>query len=37
VADFLNRYYAVLPNKPQEWLAMVEQLTARKSVALLPL
>ncbi|MDT9720206.1 GNAT family N-acetyltransferase [Paenibacillus sp. ClWae2A] len=37
VADFLNRYYAVLPNKPQEWLAMVEQLTTRKSVALLPL
>ncbi|PWK04995.1 GNAT family acetyltransferase [Tumebacillus permanentifrigoris] len=35
VATFLKTYYAVLPEKPQEWYAMVEQLEARESVTLL--
>ncbi|PLR78447.1 GNAT family acetyltransferase [Bacillus sp. V3-13] len=37
VVDFLKNYYAVLPNKPTEWLNMVEQLEKQESVSLLPL
>jgi hypothetical protein len=36
-ATFLKTYYAVQPEKPQEWYAMVEQLEARETVALLPI
>ncbi|UQZ34291.1 GNAT family acetyltransferase [Paenibacillus sp. PK3_47] len=37
VADFLTRYYAVLEDKPEAWLAMVEQLRAADKLTLLPL
>lgn len=37
VAAFLRRYYAVLPNKPAQWEAMVASLDGRQSLALLPL
>ncbi|WP_166246215.1 GNAT family N-acetyltransferase [Paenibacillus turpanensis] len=39
VADFLTRYYAVLDQKPQAWLEMVEGLRARGNtgIPLLPL
>jgi len=37
VVDFLTRYYAVLPNKPEAWLAMIEDLRKRDKVALLPI
>ncbi|PLR80910.1 GNAT family acetyltransferase [Bacillus canaveralius] len=37
VVDFLKNYYTVLPNKPSEWLNMVEQLERQESVLLLPL
>ncbi len=37
IVDFLKDYYAVLPNKPQEWLQMIEDLQARETVKLLPL
>ncbi|PLR83364.1 GNAT family acetyltransferase [Bacillus sp. V33-4] len=37
VVDFLKNYYTVLPNKPSEWLNMVEQLERQESVPLLPL
>lgn len=36
IVKFLRRYYSVLPNKPKEWLEMIEQLEAKNSVALLP-
>lgn len=37
VVTFLKRYYAVLPQKPQAWLDMVEELSGKKTVELLPL
>ncbi|SOC05513.1 hypothetical protein SAMN05880501_10473 [Ureibacillus xyleni] len=37
VVDFLKDYYAILPNKPQEWLQMIENLEAKDKVKLLPL
>lgn len=37
IVTFLKRYYAVLPQKPQAWLDMVESLSARKTVELLPI
>ncbi|WP_409300998.1 GNAT family N-acetyltransferase [Peribacillus sp. SCS-155] len=37
VVDFLTNYYNVLPEKPQEWLAMVEGLKQKEAVSLLPL
>ncbi|KEO81603.1 GNAT family N-acetyltransferase [Tumebacillus flagellatus] len=35
VAQFLKTYYSALPEKPQEWYAMVEKLDSRESVSLL--
>lgn len=37
VADFLTTYYTVLPEKPQEWHAMVERLQSMDEVPLRPL
>ncbi|OCA83320.1 GNAT family acetyltransferase [Bacillus sp. FJAT-27225] len=37
VADFLTTYYTVLPNKPPEWLGMIDRLRKKDRVALLPL
>ncbi|WP_152393607.1 GNAT family N-acetyltransferase [Paenibacillus guangzhouensis] len=37
IVDFLSWYYAVLPNKPQAWLDMVDQLKQTPEVALRPL
>lgn len=37
IVSFLKRYYAVLPNRPQSWYAMVERLEGLDEVALLPL
>jgi len=37
VADFLTRYYSVLPDKPKAWEDMVAGLRTWESVALLPL
>ncbi|MFD2371678.1 GNAT family N-acetyltransferase [Brevibacillus sp. GCM10020057] len=37
IVTFLQRYYAVLPQKPQAWLDMVASLSARKTVELLPI
>jgi hypothetical protein len=37
VADFLTRYYAVLADKPEAWMSMVEELKSRDTVSLLPL
>lgn len=37
IVDFLKNYYSVLPNKPQEWLQMIEALQAKETVKLLPL
>ncbi|UQZ84126.1 hypothetical protein SK3146_03359 [Paenibacillus konkukensis] len=37
IAAFLERYYAVLPNKPQAWYDMVAQLKQLEQVRLLPL
>ncbi|GIQ69492.1 GNAT family N-acetyltransferase [Xylanibacillus composti] len=37
IVQFLRRYYAVLPNKPQAWNDMVEQLASVPTVKLLPL
>jgi len=37
VANFLTRYYSVLPNKPVEWRAMLVQLRTQESVPLAPL
>ncbi|MCS7459071.1 GNAT family N-acetyltransferase [Paenibacillus doosanensis] len=37
ISAFLERYYAVLPNKPQAWYDMVAQLKQRDQVRLLPL
>jgi hypothetical protein len=37
IVDFLTTYYSVLPNKPKEWVEMVEGLKQKESVGLLPL
>lgn len=37
IVTFLKRYYAVLPEKPQAWLDMVEALSSKDKVELLPL
>lgn len=37
IADFLTRYYTVLPNKPVAWMDMVQELRGRPAVPLLPL
>jgi hypothetical protein len=37
VVNFLKRYYTVLPNKPEAWNQMVQNLQDRNTVALLPL
>ncbi|MBN3526296.1 GNAT family N-acetyltransferase [Paenibacillus apiarius] len=37
IVAFLQWYYAVLPNKPEAWYGMIEQLKQRDNVALLPL
>ncbi|RNB68569.1 GNAT family N-acetyltransferase [Brevibacillus panacihumi] len=37
IVTFLKRYYAVLPEKPAAWLKMVEGLSAKATVELLPL
>jgi len=37
IITFLQGYYAALPNKPQAWLDMIEQLKVKDSVALFPL
>lgn len=36
VAEFLRRYYTVLPNKPESWYHMVENLEAKERVTLRP-
>lgn len=37
ISDFLTTYYSFLENKPEKWLKMVDQLTKKDTVALLPL
>ncbi|GAB6928094.1 hypothetical protein JCM10914A_20770 [Paenibacillus sp. JCM 10914] len=37
IVNFLKRYYAVLPEKPQAWNEMVAKLETQQSVPLLPL
>ncbi|EKN71693.1 hypothetical protein BABA_00055 [Neobacillus bataviensis LMG 21833] len=37
VGDFLSNYYSILPNKPKEWLKMMEQIHTRETIPLLPL
>lgn len=37
VVKFLTTYYAILENKPQAWLDMVEGLKQREQIALLPI
>lgn len=37
VAQFLQTYYAILPNKPAAWHRMVEQAGGRERIALLPI
>lgn len=37
VVNFLTRYYSVLPNKPKKWLQMIENISAKKTISLLPL
>nr|WP_106779675.1 GNAT family acetyltransferase [Lysinibacillus timonensis] len=37
VVSFLKDYYAVLPNKPQEWLQMIDELKLKETVQLLPI
>ena len=37
VVDFLTDYYNILPNKPEKWLQMVEDLKEKETVSLLPL
>lgn len=35
VAKFLNRYYTVLPNKPESWTKMVAEIESKEQLALL--
>jgi hypothetical protein len=37
VVEFLTRYYTVLPNKPESWYSMVQDLESKSTIALLPL
>jgi len=37
IVTFLTEYYAALPNKPEEWYAMIESLKQKSTIALLPL
>jgi hypothetical protein len=37
IVTFLTRYYAVLPQKPQAWVEMVERLSGLDRVALRPI
>ncbi|MFC4410418.1 hypothetical protein ACFOZY_08275 [Chungangia koreensis] len=37
VVDFLTDYYSILPNKPEKWLQMIENLKSEQTVELLPL
>jgi hypothetical protein len=37
VVDFLSTYYSVLPEKPKEWLDMIEGLKKKETISLLPL
>lgn len=37
VAEFLNGYYSALPNKPEQWVRMMEQIQASETLPLLPL
>ncbi|MET3698252.1 hypothetical protein SAMN05877753_108108 [Bacillus oleivorans] len=37
VVNFLKRYYSVLPEKPTEWVQMIEELETKETVHLLPL
>lgn len=37
VVKFLTGYYSALPNKPETWIAMIENLKSMDKVALLPL
>lgn len=37
IVDFLSTYYSVLPDKPQAWLNMIEQLKSKEMVQLLEL
>ena len=37
VVSFLKRYYSVLPEKPKEWVQMIEELLTKDKVQLLPL
>lgn len=37
VSDFLTTYYAVLSNKPQEWVQMIEDIKNQSEIKLLPL
>ncbi|RNB88875.1 GNAT family N-acetyltransferase [Brevibacillus nitrificans] len=37
IVSFLTRYYSVLPQKPQAWLDMVESLSGKETVELLPI
>jgi hypothetical protein len=37
VSDFLTTYYAILSNKPQEWIEMIEGIKSKETIALLPL
>ncbi|WP_239614396.1 GNAT family N-acetyltransferase [Cohnella mopanensis] len=37
IAQFLREYYTALPNKPREWLDMIEKLEGHAAIELLPL
>ncbi|GED34700.1 GNAT family N-acetyltransferase [Brevibacillus centrosporus] len=37
IVSFLTRYYSVLPQKPQAWLDMVDSLSGKETVELLPI
>jgi len=37
VKDFLTTYYAILENKPQEWLKMIDKIDSEEAIELLPL
>ncbi|WP_424768889.1 GNAT family N-acetyltransferase [Paenibacillus sp. sgz302251] len=37
VASFLEGYYAALPNKPKEWLEMMDRIRAAEKIELLPI
>ncbi|GAA4866219.1 hypothetical protein GCM10023310_52260 [Paenibacillus vulneris] len=37
ISGFLERYYTVLPNKPEAWYEMIAQLKQREQVRLLPM